>query len=172
MDHGHEHGDGEECEACKRGPEAMRIWEDQCMQKHGWYAHFITDESPECPFGQNMHTHGIPSTFPGAYDVQLCLPQGIPPNAAHGFFVSYVDLLKKGQRFEHGDSSAGIMKGYDVLFARAEETGRELLRMILPDKKGSFDEHKMSGGLGEQWKGAEAVLEVRAVSDDKRGTRR
>lgn len=171
MDHEHDCHD-EECEVCKKGLEAMRIWEDECMQKHGWYVHAVCDGDHDCPYGQNMHTHGIPITFPGAFDVQICLPPSIPRDVCHNFLSSYVDLLRKGKRLRHGDAVEGIIKGHLVLFARAEEDDRELLRMILPDERGAFKKGEISGGLEEQWLGADDVLDVRVVPIEGRATPR
>lgn len=159
---GHDHEDGEECFECKHGAEAMRRWEEDCMAKHGWYAHYVmpsTGGAPGCPYDCNLHTHGIPVTFPGAMDAQLCLPPSVKPDVAHGFFVSYVDLLKEGHRFKHGDASARIIRGLMVCFARATEQDRDVLRIILPDRHGHFLKGAIGGGLDEQWMGADEVTE-------------
>jgi len=165
---GHDHKDGEECFICKHGIDAMRRWEDECMAKHGWYAHYITKGvdgvgAEGLPYKCNLHTHGIPITWPGALDAQLCLPSSVSPKTAHGFFVMYVDLLKEGYRFRHGDACAKVLKDLMVVFARTTEQERDVLRIILPDRHGHLLKGTIGGGLDAQWGGCDEVKELNTV---------
>lgn len=127
-------------------------WEREMMAKHGWYAHFVTGEDPQSPTGFNAHTHGLERTF-GHPDVQIVVP--LPPDLAHGVMVSIVDLLKKGVRLEPGRRYEEVLQGYHVEFAWADESGRRVLRAILPDKDDRTAKGEIGEPYSEQWKGAE-----------------
>ncbi len=139
----------EECVACEEGIEAVQAADRAAFKKYGWYAHGVPSGSDEHPFGYNYHTHKLDVTFKGALDIQIVFP--IDPNLAHSLANEYVDLLKAGKRFKHGDVSSDILKNYDVMFVNAEENGRPLLRMILPDKQNKLAEKEIAAPFDKQW---------------------
>jgi len=109
-------------------------WEAEQIEKHGWYIHFVGDE--QSATRTNIHTHGLPAKY-GHLDLQLVVP--LPPKVARGVFWSVVDKIAAGTVFSPGDRASEIVKGYDVKFVKAQECGRDLLRIILPDKDGGLD---------------------------------
>jgi hypothetical protein len=138
-----------ECEGCKNGLDAIRTKELEAMKKCGWYAHFVTQDS-ESPTGFNVHTHGFRETFNDHPDIQIVFP--LPFDVAHGLLWNIADRLKNGERFEAKKSYEKIAgNGYNVTFIRAQENGREVLRLIVPNKDGSLTKNKMSGVFREQW---------------------
>lgn len=125
------------------------------MEKHGWFAHYVFDD-PATPYGVNAHTHGLPMTFKHP-DIQIVMP--LPPELVHCVFSSAIELIKGGVRFEHlSPSHAGILKSYLVRFIKAQESGRDVLRMILPDKHGCIYPPHMD----EDW-----VRQFELPADDK-----
>jgi hypothetical protein len=101
------------------------------MLKYGFYVHFIHDHIP-----QDYHTHGLVESF-NHLDVQIVL--SIPNDIAMYILHSFVALLKKGDRFRDGDIVKGILANdYDIKLWQTVETGRPVLRMLLPDKSGRF----------------------------------
>lgn len=124
-----------DCECCKGGLAAFKEREQQMFEKHGWVAHFVTDDDPTSPTGFNCHTHGFEQTF-DCPDVQIVLP--LSPDIAHALLVNIAERLKCGDRFKVG-------KTYDKIIGSGD---RVVLRMILPDK------NTMDAGFALQWDGA------------------
>ena len=51
-----------------------------------------------------------------------------------------MEEVKNGISFKAGDTSDKVLAGdYDVMFVNAEECGRPVLRIILPDAQGNFE---------------------------------
>lgn len=140
----HQHDEGFECESCRDGIEAVQEKEKRLLKDPGWITHFVGDATP------NIHTHGLVEKF-GHPDFQICV--GMPPKHAHTFFTIAIENIKLGasyeanQRYDDIISPAPDYAGmkYEVLFLEAEEGGRKVLRMIFPEKDGSFI-GKMSDG--------------------------
>lgn len=49
----------------------------------------------------------------------------------------------------------GIIQKYSLTFTKAEETGREVLRVILPDAAGNLMKEIMDHPYDEQWDGTD-----------------
>lgn len=131
------------------GPRARaEAYEREMMEKLGWYWHYVLDD-PQPPFA-NIHTHGFEKTF-GQPDVQIVFP--LPPEMAQGVLNSIVDLLKKGVRLEPGKRYAEVLQDFEVEFALAEESGRRVLRFILPDKDGFTARGLIAQPYAKQWEG-------------------
>jgi len=144
----------EECEACANGMDAVLEKERKSMETMGWYAHYVPD-AHDCPFGKNYHTHGLPESF-NHPDLQICL--GMRPETAHMIISNAVEEIKKGKKYEHGKRYDDLIVAtdpnlkYDVLVLEAEECERPVLRLIMPDKAGTFD-----GELAAQMEGCKEM---------------
>ena len=138
----HNHKEGQECEYCKNGVEATKKKEAEFLKSPGWFVHYIHSE-PGVPFGMNVHTHGLKENF-DHLDLQICLM--MDQRTTHHILNNAIALIKDGRKFEAGEKyddiieSSPAYKGfkYHVLFLEAEEAGRKVLRMIFPEKDGSF----------------------------------
>lgn len=131
------HGPECKCEGCRDGIEAVIAKERESMKAVGWYAHCV-ETGDNTPFGFNYHTHGFPKTY-HCPDMQICLPLSM--EVCHGIMWRVVEMMKEGKRFEPGEYYSGILsKDLKVQFIYAVECGREVLRMILPDKHGRWDD--------------------------------
>lgn len=120
-------------------------WEREQYQKHGWIAHLVL---PDDETGMaNYHTHGL------AMDLQIVLP--ICPDLAKNLLQAAVDLLKSGTELLHGVDYSRIVDGYSVRFVRAIESGRPVLRMIIPNSDGKLDRDQMAGLFATQWEGVQ-----------------
>lgn len=133
----------EYCDACQSpgGLDALLEREQQLLQKYGWYSHFVPEDA-------NYHTHGL-SESSGHPDFQIIFP--INPNGLHALAAKIVDRVKNGERFTDGMRVSGIVKDYEVLLVEAQEAGRQVLRIILPDKNGNLEESKLSGTFAAQF---------------------
>lgn len=123
------------------GPDLMKNakkFQIEMMQKFGFYVHAVSD--PYAPNDVNMHTHGFEESW-GHADFQICLP--MDPQTAAGIFHSLADHIKGGKKFELGYYDGLVQDGYRVKFVNALESGRNVLRVILPQQNGVID----SGGM-------------------------
>lgn len=135
------------CKVCSEGPESMLKWQEQMMKKHGWFIHFVYSKE-----SLNAHTHGLIETFKHP-DLQIVLPLG--ERTCHSVFHTVVDRIKKGDKFEHNQVAQEIIQNnLSVQFVEAQEGGRNVLRIIFPDKNGALDEDKMYQDMfRQQWIG-------------------
>lgn len=111
-------------------------WAIEMMSRYGWYSHFVSDDH-DLTTNFNAHTHGLEVTFKHL-NFQIVCPLKI--ETAQGLFLSAVDLLKSGLRFNDGDVVGKICAGgYKVKMVAARECDREVLRIIIPDKHGHLE---------------------------------
>lgn len=130
------------CDICRDGLEAVEKRENAAMKQMGWYAHYCEDD-PEVPFKINMHTHGLEKTF-NHLNLQICAE--IPAMHAHRIFITVIEEIKGGKKFEHGklydniiEPNTEAIEKYKVLFLDAEENQGKVLRLIFPAPDGRFD---------------------------------
>ena len=128
------------CAVEEHGLEWVEEREREAILKHGWYAHWVFDD-PKCPFEVNFHTHGVESY--GHRNLQLCMKMN--PQVVMSFFHIIIDRIKKGEEFlpdvDYPDIAAG---GYMVRFIETKECGRDMLRIIIPAKDGTYDKEPYS----------------------------
>jgi hypothetical protein len=128
------------CAVCEGRVADLKAWEQEMMEKYGWLQHYIS-EDPDLPCGINHHTHGLPRTY-GHLDLQLVGP--LEMEVGGGIFCDIVNRIRSGERFKDGDVLVGILQnGYLIKLIAAKECGRDVLRVILPDKKNRLDEERM-----------------------------
>ena len=134
----------EDCKACNEGIESVLKQQEDAMKKHGWYAHYIIDEKEHPKFGitfANFHTHGVQESF-GHPDFQIVIP--LPLATAHAIITKLVDHVKNGGKFPDGEVVYEIVKNYPVKMFAVSESGRNVLRIILPDDDGKVENKVMS----------------------------
>lgn len=115
------------CFACEFGVEAFHADSKRMIKEFGWVAHGVP---------KNYHTHGLQENFDHP-DIQIVFP--MPPHICHPLANIVVELIKGGKKFTEGDINFDILAGdFPVRFIKAKECGRDILRMILPDKQGKL----------------------------------
>ena len=62
----------------------------------------------------------------------------INPQLAQGIFGSIVRNINEGKVYKENNFYDGIIDKYKVLFLKATEYDRDVLRVILPDQNGLF----------------------------------
>lgn len=121
-----------ECVGCTEGLEAAMKKTAEDIAKYGFAVHGVHDY----PDGfANYHTHGIAETV-GHPDFQIVMP--LPFDVSMSIFWTLFRRVKDGERFAAGQSADRVIKGYQVRFLEAREDGRDVLRLLLPDKNGKF----------------------------------
>lgn len=136
-----------QCFACTHSMEELEARERAAMEKEGWYAHMVVAEK-EGDLA-NYHTHGLPHTFQHL-DFQCVLP--IDPNIVHGIVHTLVKQIRLGKVFEDGDVEEGLIRnGYSIKFVAAEENGRRVLRIVLPDKNNKLEPDEMAEPFDMQY---------------------
>ena len=164
MTDAHNHEEGHECAMCsgKMTADSLEAWEKEMTRKHGFCSHFVGD--PDCRYS-NYHTHGFRKTWDHD-DFQIVV--SIPPNVANNLFWTFADRVKAGERFSDGSQVDKILKGHLVHLKKAREGGRDVLRIILPDKNGLFPEdHGVDRYFGMQE--TVELLEPKLFGDDNVG---
>ena len=116
----------DDCEVCsgKKSIDEIEAAQREYLEKYGWYAHYVALENGMA----NYHTHGLDINF------QIVVP--ILPTVCHSLFNDIVERFKGGEQFVDGKEDAELLSGYSVLYKSAEEDGRHVLRVILPDRAG------------------------------------
>ena len=65
-----------------------------------------------------------------------------------------MDRISAGDRFSEGDIADRILsEPYKVKFIRATESGREVLRLIIPDAAGNLERDLMEPAYARQYAG-------------------
>lgn len=122
-------------------PEELQNKMREDIEKHGFCVHFViyTAKPPSRRRYQSIHTHGLEQSQGGHYDLEITLP--VSGEDAAEVISNVVDKIKKGKEFRDGDIESGILVGYDVKFVKRKESGRDILRILLPDRDGRYPEH-------------------------------
>lgn len=114
-------------------------------KKVDWIIHLVANGAcDECgktetgflPYLCNAHTHGMEKY--GHTDFQMVLRTS---NQEIARILNTLGLrVQAGERFHAGDFVSGIYEDCDVRLDVFEETGRQVLRVIIPDKYNVFPE--------------------------------
>lgn len=107
--------------------ERSRIRDAHFIEQMGWVAHVITDEP-------TAHTHGLEETYAHP-DIQVWLPA--PPRKQHELLATVAEAVKEGRRYE-ADKEYTDLFNLPVRFVQRWESGRSVLRLIIPDPDGKF----------------------------------
>lgn len=156
------HTPGCDCDICRevaeRGgmpPEAVaKLAIERTAAKiaeYGWVSH-VVDQDPDVPTGFNAHTHGFSETLQHP-DFQIVLR--VPPRICHDIFAGLFLRVQQGDRFQAGRRYDRVIQGYEVLLLKAQESGREVLRIILPDPNGCLDLEQLAEPFCTQFQGTE-----------------
>ncbi len=115
------------------------------QKKVDWIIHLVANGAcDECgkmemeflPQLCNAHTHGMEKY--GHMDFQMVL-------RVSDWEIAYIlnqlgRRVQAGERFKAGDKVSGIYEDCDIRLDAFEETGRQVLRVIIPDKYNIFPE--------------------------------
>jgi len=104
------------------------------LQEYGWYMHSILAEDID-GIHANYHTHGLRDNF-NHQDLQIAL--NMDPEAAHSVFCTIIEEIKSGKKFEQGIEYTNIIEGYPIIMKSFVEMDREVLRVLLPDERGTL----------------------------------
>ena len=114
-------------------------------QKIDWIIHLVANGSCETcgceehsflPYACNAHTHGMERYKHKDFQIVLAYP-----SQEIGWILNSMGLrVQAGERFQAGDMVAGIYEDCDLRLDEAEEDGRNVLRVVVPDKYNRFPE--------------------------------
>ncbi|PUZ21316.1 hypothetical protein DCC81_25245 [Chitinophaga parva] len=111
-------------------------WQQEILREYGWYVHFVPNDEM-FPNHINFHTHGLEESF-NHPDLQMCFP--LDTKIAHGIFSDAVTFIREGKSFRTGVKYTGVIEGdLSVEFIEAKEGGRTVLRMIFPNREGTYE---------------------------------
>ena len=105
--------------------------------QYTWLIHSVFDYGPGNT--KNNHTHGMEDF--GHLDFQVVL--NIKP-AEIGYLLNTMgERVRDGERFQSGDMIKGLFLDCDVRLDLFRETGRDVLRLIIPDGDNRFPEYPL-----------------------------
>jgi hypothetical protein len=133
------------CDVCDNGID-IAAWEKDKMETIGWFIHCV-DGDNSVPYEFNCHTHGLMKTY-NHPDLQIVLR--LNPAIAQNILSSFVEQIKSGTQFQHGSLVNHIIRNFNVLLINAVEDGRNVLRIILPDKEGNLEPQEMTEVFSRQ----------------------
>ncbi len=139
------------CKACAEGLGSAIASEIKATEKYGWYTHYVM--GAENLTGFDAHTHGLEKKY-GHPDFQIVI--ALPISTLRNIFWTFVNRIKEGERFEHGQKYDKIIANMPVQLAWTRTGGRRLLRVVLPDRSGNVAIGLISGDFALQWAEAEA----------------
>lgn len=98
----------------------------------------------------NAHTHGLEKW--DHLDLQIVCP--LAEETVGGTFRNIIERIKEGERYKHEDILEGILGGgYLIKLVEAVESGRLVLRAIIPDEEGHFDKEDLKEPWIHQYEG-------------------
>ena len=118
------------------------------MEKIDWIIHCCANgvvceeckkvETGFLQYACNAHTHGMERYHHMDFQMVLYLPF-----EEIGRILNTLGLrVQAGERFHHGDLVSGIYEDCDIRLDEYEETGRRVLRVVIPDKYNVFPEEE------------------------------
>ncbi len=115
-----------------------------------WIIHYILDNPGPYPYLCNAHTHGMEKYRHPDFQMVLNLPQ------EHiCYLLNTMGMrVQGGETFHDGDMVSGIYEDCSIRLKKVRETGRDVLRLIIPDKHNRFpeDENCMEPYRHQDWK--------------------
>lgn len=114
---------------------AAKMREGLSMNMYGFFTHAVMpcEHHPDAVY--NVHTHGLEKSN-NHKDLQIVLP--VDPRSAHKIIWIVVHLIEDGFKCIPGKRTSEVFEGADVEFMLAEETGRQVIRILLPDENGKL----------------------------------
>lgn len=141
--------------------EAKKVMEiidkrNSMIKEYGWTIDAVYPTEDSKSLFANIHTHGLEENF-SHKDLQCVMP--IDPETIHDIFSIIIEKIKNGDKFEEGKCYSGVLNGdYKVRLVKARESGREVLRVILPDKNNKLHREIMEDPYGLQYSNIETEM--------------
>lgn len=103
-----------------------------------WIVHYVIDVTG--PGGIiNAHTHGIENYQHSDFQVVL----NLPPEHIGYLLNTMGRRVQNGERFAPGQLVFGLYEDCPIRLEKFRETGRDVLRIIIPDKKNRFPDNPL-----------------------------
>ena len=93
------------------------------------------------PLVIEIHTHGFERMFSHP-DLQFVHP--LPTDKAMLLMNKVVELIRAGRQFKAGDETEDVLEGCRICFVAATESGRPVLRMVVPGPNGHIEYEPMA----------------------------
>ena len=111
--------------------------------KVDWIIHYVFDDPGPYPYLCNAHTHGNSINGMGKYhhlDFQMVL--NLPQEHICYLLYTLGRRVQNGETFHDGDMVSGLYEDCSIRLKKVRETGRDVLRLIIPDKHNRFPEEE------------------------------
>lgn len=128
-----------ECIACVGPRPPSRPYIKQQMDRYGWHAE--VSHNANLPFHYSLRTYGLRESYDHP-ELQCCFPF-INPQYIMTFWHKLIDsIIKKGGKLVADYDYEGIAaNGLKLRFVNVLMGGEKLLRILIPDKDGTYDRH-------------------------------
>lgn len=117
--------------------------------KPGWIIHYVANgavcakggevEKGFLQYACNAHSHGLKKLY-GHSDFQVVLELDVKETAR--IINTLGKAVRDGEKFAAGDFVEGIYENCLIRLDAAQECGRKVLRVVVPDKDNRFPEDK------------------------------
>lgn len=127
----------------------LREAENKALEKSGWYAHIVDFDPGKSDTAYNAHTHGFVDTY-NHPDFQITLH--LPAQTSMSIFSILHHRVKiEGLRFKDGEVSDKVLADYKVKFIKRIESGRPVLRVVMPTEDGKLEQEELTGEYAAQY---------------------
>lgn len=99
-----------------------------------WLIHAVQPIIPAPGNYRNVHTHG--AFWYSGMDFQVVIPYS--SDTVCQLLTMMVKRAQNGELFKDGDLVAGLFYEYPVKLLSVKESGRQVLRLLIPDENGYF----------------------------------
>ena len=106
--------------------------------KVDWIIHYVFDNPGPYPYLCNAHTHGMKKYHHLDFQMVLNLPQ------EHICYLlnTLGKRVQNGETFHDGDMVSCLYEDCSIRLKKVRETGRDILRLIIPDKYNHFPDEE------------------------------
>lgn len=101
-----------------------------------WIIHYIVNQPELHQHLANTHTHGMENY----HHLNFQLVLNLPPEHLCYLLNTLGKRVQDGETFQDGDLVSGLYENCDIRLKKMRETGRDVLRLIIPDKYNQFPE--------------------------------
>lgn len=107
---------------------------EEMLKQHGWLMHAVPASQYD-GIHANYHTHGVFESW-SHMDFQITLDMN--PKMAHQIIAVAINNVKEGFRYENNKVYNNVLVGMPVMTKVFFECGRQVMRIVLPNKKGEI----------------------------------
>jgi hypothetical protein len=131
------------------GVDEVRASMAQMIDDHGWCMIGTKEGDDSVPMGFNLWTKGLRQNYDHP-EFQIVFP--LDCQIAEDIMAIFADRVISGERFEDGEVVEGILgAGFPCKLVSAIASGRQVLRIILPDGQQRLEQDQLTDDFARQY---------------------